>query len=197
LEKDGHASEQNREDLKHIIEAVEQMRDSVTRVREAATQLKPILGAHDIRDILCNSFTRHPSFAQEFQDRSIQTGIVGLEQLKRHTFQCDRNLIEEAIFNLVQNALEAVSDGGIITMQVAESDGELAIEVQDNGPGVDEARHKLFDPFNTTKRGGLGLGLFIVRRNVAAHGGAVSYEKKGGGSCFRIVLPWHGQKENG
>jgi signal transduction histidine kinase len=199
LKHTGQATVQNLEDIEDIVKAVEQMSEAIERVRKAAMPLKPILRRWDVEDILRESSLDNRTFARQFQERRVQARIAGLEQLKVRTIQCDRDLLEEAICNLVDNALEAVSDGGHIDICVAEEDGELRIEVQDDGPGVDETRlprESIFDPFKTTKTGGLGLGLFIVRRNIEAHdGGMVSYEKKDQGACFRIELPQHGRRE--
>ena len=189
LERSKKATAGNIDDLVDIIQAVEQTDDAIERVRTAAKQIQPILENWVIDDIISNGFTGNRSFAQQFQERNIMAKIEGLEMLKNHKIRCDKNLIEEAISNLVGNALEAINDGGEITVKVTEVDNEFNIEIQDDGPGIDKKHLKLFEPFNTTKKDGLGLGLFIVRRNIEAHGGSVSYEAKDKGACFRIELP--------
>jgi signal transduction histidine kinase len=189
LEKRKNGTAENLNDLIDIIQAVEQTDDAIERVRIAAKQIQPILENWDINDIICNGFTGNRSFAQQFQERNIVAKIEGLEALKDCTIQCDKNLIEEAISNLVTNALEAIHDGGRITIKVTEVGNEFHIEVHDDGPGIDKKRLNLFEPFNTTKKDGLGLGLFIVKRNIETHGGAVSFIPKDKGACFRIELP--------
>ncbi len=185
------------QDVEDIIERVDQMAEAITRVRNAARQLKPVLRDHDIGDILRKSFTENRSFAQKFQERRIRAEIVGLEQIENR-IKCDRGLLEEAVSNLVANALEAVDEGGHIQICVTQTDGDLRIQVLDNGPGISESRlapARLWEPFQTSKRGGLGLGLFIVRRNAEAHGGSAGYERTSFGSCFRIEIPQQGHQE--
>jgi signal transduction histidine kinase len=199
LEKITIVPETSLQDVKDIIKRVEQMAEAIARVRKAARQLKPVRRYYSIGDILESSFTENRSFAQQFDEREIQAEICGLEQIEDRSIECDRDLIEEAICNLVANALEAVSDGGHISVCVSQTNSDLRIEVQDNGPGINEKvlpLTNLFEPFQTTKKGGLGLGLFIVRRNVEAHGGSASYERTGLGSCFRIEIPRKGHQEN-
>jgi signal transduction histidine kinase len=187
------------QNVRDIILRVDQMDGAIKRVREAAQQLKPELKFHDIGDILCSSFTQNPSFAQQFRKLKIKAEIVGLEQIRDRSIKCDRHLLEEAIGNLVANASEAVSDGGRVSIHIKETNGDLCIEVQDSGPGIDEnllPLTSLFEPFRSTKKGGLGLGLVIVRRNVGAHGGNVSYERTSHSTCFRIEIPRKGQRED-
>jgi signal transduction histidine kinase len=195
LEGSGSATSQNIQDIHDIAEAVIQMDDAIERVRRAAKPIVPDLDHYSIEEIVRHSFTEHSYFAQQLQERGIQAEIVGLNEIRRPTIRCDRNLLEEAISNLVGNALEAVPEEGRIAVSVWETNGDLCIEVQDDGPGVDEGVLKdLFEPFHTTKRGGLGLGLFIVHRNVEAHGGNVSYQQKEKGACFQIDLPRRGRR---
>jgi C4-dicarboxylate-specific signal transduction histidine kinase len=106
--------------------------------------------------------------------------------------RADRLLIEQAALNLVRNAVEAVQDLPAERRRVTvatriESDGSATLAVSDLGDGVPpEVTGRLFDPFVTTKRGGLGLGLSICRSVVEAHGGAIRYE---GRSRFSLTLP--------
>ncbi len=108
----------------------------------------------------------------------------------------DRILIEQVLVNLLRNAIDAVRDLDADRRRITLSTfatAEHAVEacVSDAGRGVAEAeRPKLFDPFHTTKPGGLGLGLSICRSIVEAHGGALSYAPhQGGGSRFTFTLP--------
>src|SRR6185312_14036950 len=85
--------------------------------------------------------------------------------------RCDAHKIQGVMVNLIKNAVEA---GRAVTVTVGAHDGEAAIEVSDDGPGLSkEARAHLFEPFFTTKPNGTGLGLPTSRRFVEAHGGAI------------------------
>jgi C4-dicarboxylate-specific signal transduction histidine kinase len=110
--------------------------------------------------------------------------------------RADRLLIEQVALNLVRNAVEAVQalpEGRrcITVATSAGSDGSGTFSVTDHGDGVpDEAMERLFDPFVTTKPGGLGLGLSICRSVVEAHGGVIRHQaNNGGGAVFAFTLP--------
>ena len=110
--------------------------------------------------------------------------------------RADRLLIEQVALNLVRNAVEAVEtlpkERRRITLATrVEPDGSGTFSVEDLGDGVPrEARERLFDPFVTTKPGGLGLGLSICRSVVEAHGGAIRHRPNGeGGAVFAFTLP--------
>lgn len=101
--------------------------------------------------------------------------------------------LRRALINLLRNAVEA-SSGGEVTLTVASTNGatgQVRIAVVDHGHGVPlEIRPHLFEPYYTTKDGGTGLGLALVRQTVEAHGGSVTYEPTpGGGATFVITLP--------
>ncbi|MGH8319675.1 MAG: sensor histidine kinase [Steroidobacteraceae bacterium] len=103
----------------------------------------------------------------------------------------DAELLDQALINLVRNALEALRDtpaGHIALSAHREPDGRIAISVSDNGPGIPaDQREKIFVPFFTTKRQGSGIGLTLVRQIAAAHGASVDVtETPGGGATFRI-----------
>ena len=103
----------------------------------------------------------------------------------------DPNQLHQVIINLLQNAADAMSDGGWVKIEYSQSVGSDIITVTDNGPGIaaKDAQH-LFEPFWTTKATGSGLGLAISYRIIEAHGGSLSVESPSAGGCrFVITLP--------
>jgi signal transduction histidine kinase len=94
--------------------------------------------------------------------------------------------------NLVDNALDAVSDGGRV-MVTARADGtRVVVRVLDDGPGIPaEVRSRIFDPFFTTKPvgKGTGLGLDIVRRLVDQNDGSIEVDSEPGRTEFRVAVP--------
>ena len=112
--------------------------------------------------------------------------------------EAEAHLLEEAVSNLVDNAVKYSPTGGYVEVSAAQrEDGGLGIEVSDSGPGI-EPHHlpRLFERFyrvesaRSRDRGGTGLGLAIVKHIAIAHGGGVSVDSSpGSGSTFRIELP--------
>jgi two-component system, NtrC family, sensor histidine kinase HydH len=110
----------------------------------------------------------------------------------------DESLCEQAFLNLVQNAYEAMQekdDGGTLRVEVqpATKDGRDGVELRlaDSGPGVpEELREEIFNPFVTTKKTGVGLGLSIVSKIVDGHHGSISVENApAGGAIFKLFFP--------
>jgi signal transduction histidine kinase len=94
--------------------------------------------------------------------------------------------------NLLDNAADAVGEGGTIRVRTAPEEGTVCVEVRDDGPGVpEEIREKIFDPFFTTKDvgRGTGLGLDIVRRIVEQHHGSIRLFSEPGSTRFVVRLP--------
>ncbi len=103
----------------------------------------------------------------------------------------DESRLEQALINLLTNAVEASPSGGSVEV-AASGDGRWArIEVSDDGPGIPlRLRSEIFSPFFTTKPRGTGLGLTIVRKIVDAHGGRILVvDGTSRGACFRVLLP--------
>ena len=103
--------------------------------------------------------------------------------------QADRNKLKQALWNLCKNAVEAMPQGGTLTLHARSSGADVILEIADTGagvpPGVD-----IFEPFTTTKLSGSGLGLVVARQIVAAHGGTITYSSEPGkGTQFRLALP--------
>lgn len=94
--------------------------------------------------------------------------------------------------NLIDNALDAVEEGGRVEVLVAREEENLTVRIINDGPGVaEEIRSRIFDPFFTTKPQGhgTGLGLDIVRRLVRHNGGAICFESEPGRTEFQVRLP--------
>jgi two-component system nitrogen regulation sensor histidine kinase NtrY len=109
------------------------------------------------------------------------------------TVAIDQRVLTRAVINLVENALQAMPEGGELTVGVEHDArrGEAVLVVGDTGPGLDPAvRQHLFEPYFSTKSSGTGLGLAIVRRAVQAHQGRIQvHSASGRGTTFRIRLP--------
>jgi len=105
----------------------------------------------------------------------------------------DRRLLERAVVNLLENALQAVGDNGSIQVRLRGTEGgrRAEIEIEDSGTGIDAAvKDRLFEPFFSTKTSGSGLGLALVKRIAEDHGGGVSLEPAPGhGTRAVLWLP--------
>src|SRR5208283_6132159 len=112
----------------------------------------------------------------------------------------DESLCEQAFLNLVQNAYEAMqdddegNDGTLrVEVQLADRNDREGVELRlaDTGPGVpEELREEIFNPFVTTKKTGVGLGLSIVSKIVDGHHGSIHVENApGGGAVFTVFFP--------
>ena len=103
----------------------------------------------------------------------------------------DRSGLNRVFSNLISNALQAMNSGGSLVVSLESRDGWAIAEFRDTGIGIDSKRiPTLFEDFVTTKSRGLGLGLAIIKKMVAAHKGIIEVESDlGVGSCFRIKIP--------
>src|SRR5690606_17934150 len=103
----------------------------------------------------------------------------------------DEQTIEAALVNLVKNALEAMPEGGQLTVRTRITRHGIALDLIDTGVGMDEATAMhMFDPFYSTKDGGSGLGLPTARKVVEAHGGRIDVQSElGRGTKFTLEFP--------
>lgn len=112
----------------------------------------------------------------------------------------DEAALRRVLDNLARNALQAMPEGGTLTLSATHVEPDVVLEVSDTGHGMDEAtRARLFQPFFTQgKRDGTGLGLAIVQRLVKAHGGLIEVTSRpGAGTTFRVRLPATGPSAPG
>jgi len=114
---------------------------------------------------------------------------------KINEFYFDAQQMEGVFQNLIRNAIEAMPDGGVITIKAYPYKGGkqfVAIEIADTGHGINKRdQKKLFEPFFTTKEHGYGLGMSIVFRIIQKHGGEIKVKSRPNqGTTFTILLPW-------
>ena len=124
----------------------------------------------------------------QFENRRIETALNLPTALP--TVLVDRAQMEQVFFNLIKNALEAMKDGGSLDIEVASDDHDVRVSFCDNGSGMDAATlAHIFEPYQTSKEHGSGLGL-MLRRIVHAHGGEIDVESKpGAGTVFTVRIP--------
>jgi signal transduction histidine kinase len=103
----------------------------------------------------------------------------------------DVDQVRRALRNLILNAMDAMPDGGTLTIQTERIDDGIRLAVADTGQGLSEEEcARLFTPYYTTKSHGTGLGLAIVQSVVSDHGGKISVSSApGGGARFQIDFP--------
>ena len=139
---------------------------------------------------LFENITRY--FSDELQKSAITMTIEVSDELKG--IHADPNLMEQAMINLVRNAIFALSGqaNGLITLK-GKQDGknEVILEISDNGPGISPEIHsQIFIPFFTTKQKGTGIGLSIVKKILNMHGGSIHFRtREESGTSFIMKLP--------
>ena len=103
----------------------------------------------------------------------------------------DKDLIKQAVLNLIKNAAQAMAGGGEITIRLERENAYLKLAVSDQGTGIPgEKIPRLFEPFFTTKETGSGMGLLVVYKAIRQHGGYVEVSSQAGeGTTFTIWLP--------
>lgn len=117
-------------------------------------------------------------------DAPAQLGMVALH----------KNTFRRVLLNLVQNAVEAMPQGGTLTLRGRRQAATVQLDISVTGIGIPVEHYpRIFEPLHTTKPGGTGLGLYIVQEVVAAHGGQVAMQSTvGAGTTFTLTLPLAG-----
>jgi len=130
--------------------------------------------------------------ADESQQSKVQIRVVA--PLTLPPLKADREYLRQTLLNLILNGLQAMPEGGTLTLEASTSKGNFVISVMDAGTGITaENQLRIFEPYFTTKATGTGLGLAITRRIIEAHGGTITAANVSGGGCrFEISLPLNG-----
>ncbi len=172
--------------LSLIVQETEKMERMTGDMLDFSKPLNLTLVRGNIDTSILNGLAKTKELAQEknvsvkYHSDSVNSAI-----------RLDNMRFEQVIVNLVQNAIEASPEGGVVTITTPfSSPGNLILDVADNGSGIPLAkREQIFDPFFTTKKGGTGLGLPIVKKIVEAHGWSSEIlDNSCGGTLFRVNL---------
>ncbi len=142
-----------------------------------------------VQDVLNELVTLVEGEAQQSKVQIRVAAPLNLPPLK-----ADREYLRQTLLNLILNGLQAMPEGGTLTLKANTSNGNFLISVTDTGTGIaPENRRRIFEPYFTTKAKGSGLGLAIARRIIEAHGGKITVTNEAGGGCrFLISLPING-----
>ncbi len=159
----------------------------IARIEAGDLELKPEL--HDLRNLVRETTEM---FTGPSQQHPIELELAAPVPLTR----CDGLRIEQAVINLISNAVKYSPGGSAIRIMVTAADDEIVISVRDSGLGMNEAdKRRIFEPFTRVGLSresipGAGLGLYIVRKIVLAHAGRIEVDSTPGhGSTFRLCLP--------
>lgn len=190
MEKQFHREEFRADAMRSVTEATNKLRALVAKLSEPVQSLSSEHQMPRPTDLI--PIIKRVIDATVEPVRAVHEVEIHLPETLTATVETDR--IEKVFENLIINALEAMgSKSGQLTIAAGPTPhGEVFFSVSDTGPGMSEEfqRTKLFRAFATTKRRGVGLGLYTCREIVRAHRGHIDVEsKRGSGTTFRVVLP--------
>ncbi len=182
------------EDKRELQESINIARAEIDRLDSIVTQFlrairpsKPHLLPEDV-NVIVQEAVRF--FQPEITDRDIVVETELRSDLP--VLELDRDQIKQAFYNAIKNSFEAMKRHGILHIRTDRDDTHVKISFTDTGGGISaENLSRVFEPYFTTKSGGSGLGLLIVRRIVREHGGELAIESsEGKGMTLTIRLPF-------
>src|SRR5215210_6484117 len=179
--------------LRIIIKTAKDGAQTVKRIQDFARQRRD----HDFAPLAVDQLLLDVSeiTRPRWKDRAEASNVhISLElQIRSNTLVMgDDSELREVLVNMVFNAVDAMPQGGTLTLSAAERDDRIEIAISDTGMGMsEEVRSRIFDPFFTTKgKAGLGLGLAVSYGIIRRHEGTVEAESEAGrGTTFKIRLP--------
>jgi len=192
LEMEIDLDENQKEDFRIIKKEIDKINDHITRFLDFARPEEPSFQQVDIRGLVMDTLDL---LAPKMKNTSVDLDISLPEGLP--SVKGDSKQLGQVFLNLILNAIEAMPNGGVLTVHStvntipASGEGLLQLFFRDTGCGIpNKDRPYLFDPFFSTKEKGTGLGLSIVYSIIQKHNGQIEVESElGKGSLFIISLP--------
>jgi signal transduction histidine kinase len=181
------------DNLELVLESLTEIKREITRVDDlvqdylSLARLSTLEREPETLGALVEEFALE--MAEQMAERNVSIEFEGLEQLGQVALH--RNTFRRVLLNLVQNAMDAMPQGGTVTFRGRREASQLYLDVQDTGTGIpDDQLPLLFTPFHSTKAEGTGLGLHVVQEIMAAHEGRITVASEpGAGAMFTITLP--------
>ena len=188
IQEDTNAEDPNYQELQIIADEALRCRKIVSSLLDFARQSEPVKAKHDPNKVVTESVVLTRKQAA-FNDVAVEESLSQDLPL----INMDKDQIEQALINLILNAIAATDSGGKVTVStsfIAEAES-VELAVSDSGKGIpEEDMGKIFDPFFTTRESGTGLGLAITHGIIEQHGGTIKVDSKlGQGTTFTIRLP--------
>jgi signal transduction histidine kinase/CheY-like chemotaxis protein len=176
----------HKEDMAMILGEIERVNRILEDILSVARPFQLKLSSQSLPDIMEEVLHRCQPSIENKAIHVMRRYAPSLPQV-----QADRERMEQALTNLVLNAVEAMPDAGTLSIQLRTRGHWLTMAISDTGPGIPpEAQRRIFEPFFTTKTRGTGLGLAIARRVIEEHGGAIEVSSElDKGTTFAIQLP--------
>ncbi len=181
-----------------LIYAMDQINSQAARAGEIIRRLRQLVGKHlPVRSVVdVNNLVREVCSFVEFEARKAEVVIEQQLSFDRLPVRADLVQIEQVLLNLVRNALDALHEVPVEVRSLVIRTGfqggdKIQVDVIDSGSGIsEEVAEQLFQPFFTTKSGGMGMGLVISQSIIEDHKGSIEARQvSNGGSCFSITLP--------
>jgi signal transduction histidine kinase len=178
---------------RRAIAKVDMIRQQCNRLENLLRDFLRFARMHDLEMTPGSLNDNIESVLRLYQAQAKKTGVrlvtyldPNLPNIKLHS-----DSLQAALLNLVKNALEAMPDGGELLVQTYTVPGGVAMDIIDNGCGMDEiTAMRMFEPFYSTKHEGSGLGLPTARKIIEAHGGRISVQSEvGRGTKFVLEFP--------
>ena len=176
-----------------IPQTFSEIRTALTRLDELVQDYLSLVRVSTIELNVQDMGATVQAWAAELESRAAQQGVT--IQLEGHAtvgpLAFHPSTLRRAVLNVVHNALEAMPQGGTLTLECARTAREVHLRVRDSGIGIPAGQvPRIFEPLYTTKPGGTGLGLYIVREILVAHEGRVTVESvEGQGTTFTFTFP--------
>jgi len=188
IQEDTEPEDPNYQELQIIADEALRCRKIVSSLLDFARQSEPVKAKHDPNKVVTESVVLTRKQAA-FNDVAVEESLSQDLPL----INMDKDQIEQALINLILNAIAATDSGGKVTVStsfIAEAES-VELAVSDSGKGIpEEDMGKIFDPFFTTRESGTGLGLAITHGIIEQHGGTIKVDSKlGQGTTFTIRLP--------
>ena len=188
LEKDLDTDDPRRRLASRIVAGVQSLNHVVTSLLDFTRPIHPERKPFPLKEAIDSALAL---LAEPAAEAGVEVRLNG--GLHRQTVMADPDLLKQVLLNLLANAVDAMPDGGTLTVSCRErlEDEVIEILVADTGVGIaDEDLGKVFNPFFTTKDNGVGMGLAVAHRIIEAHGGRATVSSRlGRGTAFSIVLP--------